>query len=54
MRKIEFHDREKEIKDILDILDTEPTLITFIYGCTFKDNKTSITFESACDTEHNE
>jgi AAA+ ATPase superfamily predicted ATPase len=32
MRKIEFHDREREIKEIHDILDTEPTLITFIYG----------------------
>ena len=32
MRKIEFHNREKEIKEIRDILDTSPTLITFIYG----------------------
>ena len=32
MRGIEFHNREKEIKAISNILDTEPTLITFIYG----------------------
>ena len=32
MRRTEFHNREKETKDIMDILDTEPSLITFIYG----------------------
>ena len=32
MRDIEFHNREKEIKEIRDILDSRPTLITFIYG----------------------
>jgi len=32
MKRIEFHDREKEIKEIRDILDVEPSLITFIYG----------------------
>ena len=32
MRKIEFHNREKEIKEIRNILNTKPTLITFIYG----------------------
>ena len=32
MREIEFHDREKEMKEIRAILDTRPTLITFIYG----------------------
>ena len=32
MRKIEFHNREKEIKEIRTILDRRPTLITFIYG----------------------
>ncbi|MFQ6071450.1 MAG: ATP-binding protein [Methanosarcinales archaeon] len=32
MRSIEFHNREKEIKEIRYILDTKPTLITFIYG----------------------
>ena len=32
MRSIEFHDREKEIKEIRAILDRRPTLITFIYG----------------------
>ena len=32
MRKIEFHNREREIKEIRNILDTRPTLITFIYG----------------------
>ena len=32
MREIEFHNREKEVKEIRDILETRPTLITFIYG----------------------
>lgn len=32
MRSIEFHNREKEIKEIKNILETKPTLITFIYG----------------------
>jgi AAA+ ATPase superfamily predicted ATPase len=32
MRNIEFHNREKETKDIRAILDRRPTLITFIYG----------------------
>ena len=32
MRRIEFHDREKEMKEIMDILDAEPSLITFVYG----------------------
>ncbi|NMG82953.1 MAG: AAA family ATPase [Methanosarcinales archaeon] len=32
MKRIEFHDREKETKDIHAILDSRPTLITFIYG----------------------
>ncbi len=32
MKRIEFHDRKKEIKEIMNILDTEPSLITFIYG----------------------
>jgi AAA+ ATPase superfamily predicted ATPase len=32
MRHIEFHNREKEIKEIMDILDAEPSLITFVYG----------------------
>jgi len=32
MRRIEFHDREKEMKAIMDILDAEPSLITFVYG----------------------
>ena len=32
MKKIEFHDREKETKEIMKILDVEPSLITFIYG----------------------
>ena len=29
---IEFHDREKEIEEIMSILNTRPDLITFIYG----------------------
>jgi AAA+ ATPase superfamily predicted ATPase len=32
MRNIEFHNREKETKEIRAILDNRPTLITFIYG----------------------
>ncbi|MCD4844398.1 MAG: ATP-binding protein [Methanosarcinales archaeon] len=32
MKRIEFYDRKKEIKEIMNILDTEPSLITFIYG----------------------
>ena len=32
MKSIEFHNREKETKEILAILDSRPTLITFIYG----------------------
>ncbi len=34
MRNIEFHNREKETKEIRAILDNLPTLITFIYGPT--------------------
>ena len=32
MKSIEFHNREKETKEIRAILDNQPTLITFIYG----------------------
>ena len=32
MKSIEFHNREKETKEIRAILDSRPTLITFIYG----------------------
>lgn len=32
MKRIAFHDREKEMKEIMKILDTEPSLITFVYG----------------------
>jgi len=32
MRRIEFHNREKELKAIMDLLDAEPSLITFVYG----------------------
>ena len=32
MKRIEFHNRKREIKEIMNILDTEPSLITFIYG----------------------
>ncbi len=32
MRNIEFHNRERETKEIRAILDNRPTLITFIYG----------------------
>jgi AAA+ ATPase superfamily predicted ATPase len=32
MKRIEFHDREREIGQIKNILEREPALITFIYG----------------------
>ncbi|PXF59826.1 MAG: hypothetical protein C4B59_10475 [Candidatus Methanogaster sp.] len=32
MRCIEFHDREKETKEIRAIPDSRPTLITSVYG----------------------
>jgi AAA+ ATPase superfamily predicted ATPase len=32
MRDIEFHNRERETKELRSILDSRPTLITFIYG----------------------
>jgi AAA+ ATPase superfamily predicted ATPase len=32
MRRIEFHNRVEEMEEITRLLDTEPTLITFIYG----------------------
>lgn len=32
MKRIEFHDRTKEINEIMNILDREPSLITFVYG----------------------
>ena len=27
-----FHDREREIKEIMNIIESEPMLITFVYG----------------------
>jgi AAA+ ATPase superfamily predicted ATPase len=32
MKRIAFHDRERETDEIMDILDAEPSLITFVYG----------------------
>ena len=32
MLEIEFHDREKEIQEIMRILNSRPDLITFVYG----------------------
>ncbi len=32
MKRIEFHNRETEIKEFMDILNSEPSLITFVYG----------------------
>jgi len=32
MKRIAFHDRERETGEIMSILDSEPSLITFIYG----------------------
>ncbi len=41
MKRIEFHDREEEIKEIKNILEREPSLITFIYG-SINSGKTSL------------
>ncbi|PXF60216.1 MAG: ATP-binding protein [Candidatus Methanogaster sp.] len=32
MKRIAFHDRERETDEIMKLLDAEPSLITFIYG----------------------
>ena len=32
MKRIPFHNREKELKEVMKILEVEPSLITFIYG----------------------
>ena len=32
MKRIAFHDRERETDEIMKILDAEPSLITFVYG----------------------
>ena len=32
MKRIPFHNREKELKEVMKILEAEPSLITFIYG----------------------
>ncbi|MGP8322051.1 MAG: ATP-binding protein [Methanosarcinaceae archaeon] len=32
MKRIPFHNREREIKEVMKILEVEPSLITFIYG----------------------
>nr|QNO49567.1 putative ATP-binding protein [Methanosarcinales archaeon ANME-2c ERB4] len=32
MKRIAFHDREREAGEIMKILDAEPSLITFVYG----------------------
>ena len=32
MRRIEFHNRVRELEEITKILDVEPSLITFVYG----------------------
>jgi AAA+ ATPase superfamily predicted ATPase len=32
MKRTPFHDRERETDEIMKILDTEPSLITFVYG----------------------
>ncbi|MCD4841318.1 MAG: ATP-binding protein, partial [Methanosarcinales archaeon] len=34
MKRIPFHNREKELKEVMKILEAEPSLITFIYGPT--------------------
>ena len=46
-RNVEVHNREKEIKEMMDILDAEPSLITFIYGpINSKEIYFSFTFKS--------
>ena len=32
MKRIPFHNREKELEEVMKILEVEPSLITFIYG----------------------
>ena len=32
MKRIAFHDREDEVREITDILEAEPSLLTFVYG----------------------
>ena len=32
MKRIPFHNRERELKEVMKILEAEPSLITFIYG----------------------
>jgi len=32
MKRIPFHNRERELKEIMKILEAEPSLITFVYG----------------------
>ena len=32
MKRIPFHNRERELKEIITILEVEPSLITFVYG----------------------
>ena len=31
-RRMRFYDREREIKEIMNIIESEPMLITFVYG----------------------
>jgi len=32
MKRIPFHNRERELKEVMKILEVEPSLITFVYG----------------------
>jgi len=32
MKRIGFHDRDRETEEIKDIPDSEPSLITFVYA----------------------
>ena len=32
MKRIPFHNRERELKEVMKILEAEPSLITFVYG----------------------
>ncbi|RZN34965.1 MAG: hypothetical protein EF813_09395 [Methanosarcinales archaeon] len=32
MKRIGFYDREKEVAEFMNILSSEPSLITFVYG----------------------
>jgi len=48
MKRIEFHNREKEKQEIRNILDAEPSLITFVYG-PINSGKTTLITHLTCE-----